>query len=84
MVEVSSSISFIEPEILSLSKEELLGFMEQDEDLKLYEHYLTNLLRMKEHILDADREKMLAEMGEIAQAPGIFSKCWTMLILDSL
>jgi oligoendopeptidase F len=70
LVEVSSSISFIEPEILSLSKEELLGFMEQDEDLKLYEHYLTNLLRMKEHILDADREKMLAEMGEIAQAPG--------------
>lgn len=70
LVEVSSGISFIEPEILSLSKEELLGFIEQNEDLKLYEHYLTNLLRMKEHILDADREKMLAEMGEIAQAPG--------------
>ena len=70
LVEALSCISFIEPEILSLSKEELLGFMEQNEDLKLYEHYLTNLLRMKEHILDADREKMLAEMGEIAQAPG--------------
>ncbi|MDD4568930.1 MAG: oligoendopeptidase F [Tepidanaerobacteraceae bacterium] len=70
LVEVSSSISFIEPEILSLSKEKLKTFTEQNKELKLYEHYLTNLLRMKEHILDADREKMLAEMGEIAEAPG--------------
>lgn len=70
LVEVSSGISFIEPEILSLSKEELLGFIEQNEDLKPYEHYLADILRMKEHILDGDKEKMLAEMGEIAQAPG--------------
>jgi len=70
LVEVSSSISFIEPEILSLSKEKLQIFIEQNKELILYEHYLENLLRMKAHILDADREKMLAEMGEIAQAPG--------------
>lgn len=70
LVEVSSSFSFIEPEILSLSKEKLQTFIEQNKELILYEHYLENLLRMKAHILDADREKMLAEMGEIAQAPG--------------
>ena len=70
LIEVSSSLSFIEPEILSLPKEDLMGFIEHNNDLKLYKHYLENLLRMQNHILDADREKMLAEIGEIAQAPG--------------
>lgn len=70
LIEVSSSLSFIEPEILSLPKEDLMVFIEHNNDLKLYKHYLENLLRMQNHILDADREKMLAEIGEIAQAPG--------------
>ncbi|NLZ54547.1 MAG: oligoendopeptidase F [Thermoanaerobacteraceae bacterium] len=70
VVELSSRTSFIEPEILSLSEEKIRNFLEQNEDLKLYRHFLENLLRMKAHILDADREKMLAEVSEIAQAPG--------------
>ncbi len=70
LVEVSSSISFIEPEILALSREQLNEYMEQNKELKLYEHYLENLFRMKAHILDTDKEKMLAEMGEITRAAG--------------
>lgn len=69
-VEVASGLSFIEPEILALPKEKLLRFLNQREDLKIYGHYIDDLLRMKEHILDADREKMLADAGEIAEAPG--------------
>ena len=35
LVEVSSSISFIEPEILALSREQLNEYMEQNRELKL-------------------------------------------------
>jgi len=69
VVELSSKTSFIEPEILSLSEEKVRTFLEQNVDLKLYTHFLENLLRMKAHILDADRERILAEVLEIAEAP---------------
>ena len=69
-VESSGSLSFIEPEILSLSKDDLSGFLKHNEELKLYAHYIEDLLRMKGHILNADGEKMLADAGEMAQAPG--------------
>ena len=70
VVELSSRTSFIEPEILSLSEEKIMNFLEQNEDLKLYRHFLENLMRMKAHILDAEKEKILAEVMEIAEAPG--------------
>lgn len=69
-VQVSSVLSFIEPEILALPKETLEGFLNEREDLKAYRHYIDDLLRMKDHILDPAREKMLADAGEIAEAPG--------------
>ena len=69
-VESESRLSFVEPEILSLSKEELLDFLSRDEKLELYKHYINDLLRMKGHILDTAGEKMLADAGEMAQAPG--------------
>lgn len=69
-VEVAGSLSFIEPEILALDREKLMGFLKEREDLKVYSHYIDDLLRMKDHILDADKEKMLADAGEMAEAPG--------------
>jgi len=68
-VEVSSVLSFVEPEILAIPEKELQSFLQQNDDLKLYEHYLSDLMRMKEHVLDSDKEKMLAEVGELANAP---------------
>lgn len=74
LVEISGRLAFIEPEILSLSKKEIENFLKENKALRLYDHYLEDLFRMKDHILDADKEKMLAEMGEISQSPGqIFS-----------
>lgn len=70
LVEVSGRLAFIEPEILSLSKQEIIKFLQENKELRLYDHELEDLFRMKEHILDAEKEKMIAEMGEISQAPG--------------
>lgn len=69
MVEVNSGLSFIEPEILTLTKEQILGFLEECDDLKIYAHYLKDLLRKKDHILDPHIEKVLAQASEMAEAP---------------
>ncbi|MDP4158555.1 MAG: oligoendopeptidase F, partial [Bacillota bacterium] len=43
-------------------------------NLELYNHALEDILRKKEHILGSAEEKLLAQMGELAEAPGaIFS-----------
>lgn len=67
VVEAGSRLSFIEPEILALSKETLRSFVDNNEDLKTYEHYIMDLVRTKPHVLDAQGEKILASAGEIAE-----------------
>ena len=57
--QVSAKISFIEPEILNISEEELNKFVAKN---NLYEFYIKNMLRMKKHILSPEEEKILAEI----------------------
>ncbi|MDI6600704.1 MAG: oligoendopeptidase F [Thermoanaerobacteraceae bacterium] len=68
--EASGRLSFIEPEILKLPEEELVNRINEDEDMRVYRHYIENLIRQKEHILDADKERMLAESQEVLSSPG--------------
>ena len=68
-VEVSESLSFITPEILALPEEQLKAFI-QDPALANYKHTLEEMLRQKPHILSKSEESLLAQVGNIAQAPG--------------
>jgi len=73
-VQVSSALSFATPEILSISEETLGKFLKENEDLKLYDFYLKDILRLKPHIRSAEMEELLADAGEMADAPSnIFS-----------
>ncbi len=69
LVEFSSIASFIDSEILTISKENLDAFLNSNLDLQLYKHYINNLLINKDHILDSKMEQVLAQVGELAQAP---------------
>jgi len=72
-VQAGSALSFLVPEILSIP-EERLQELRRDQRLKIYDHFLENILRQKAHVLSTAEEKLLAEAGELAQAPGtIFS-----------
>jgi len=75
-VEVKEKTSFVTPEILTLEISTLERFMEEKEELKLYKHYLDNIMRQKDHILSAREESILAQMGEVASAP---EKIFSML-----
>nr|WP_132246209.1 oligoendopeptidase F [Marinisporobacter balticus] len=68
-VEVQSNLSFMVPEIISISEQKIRRFLKENENLRLYTFYLEELLRQKEHILSKEEEQILAQMGELAAAP---------------
>ncbi|MFO7265789.1 MAG: oligoendopeptidase F [Limnochordales bacterium] len=67
-IQLSTAVSFIEPELLQLPQERLEQYMAAEE-LKLYRHYLDDLLRHKPHTLSPQEEAILAAAGELALAP---------------
>lgn len=67
-IRVSSALSFLVPEILSMPDERLDSYI-ADEQLKPYRFYLNEIKRQKEHVLSAQEERIIAQAGELAQAP---------------
>jgi oligoendopeptidase F len=67
-VDVGEALSFVTPEILSLSEEQLKGFI-ADPTLAPYKHTLEEMLRQKPHVLSKAEEALLAQVGAISQAP---------------
>ncbi|MGF7145732.1 oligoendopeptidase F [Anaerotaenia torta] len=73
-VQTDSALSFATPEILSIPEERLEQFKQEEEGLRLYDFYLKDILRIKPHVLSEEMEELLADAGEIAEAPdNIFS-----------
>lgn len=73
---VSASLSFFTPELLSSDENKLLGFIEENENLRTYEFVIKDALRQKKHILSSDEEAIMAQMGEIT---GATNDIFTML-----
>lgn len=67
-VRFSSALAFMDPEILAIPEETLKAFLEPEE-MKPYRFYIENLTRSRAHCLDAQRERMLAMLGDAAQTP---------------
>lgn len=68
-VRVGSALAFVVPEILALPEETLREFRKANPKMELYDHALEDILRKREHILSPAEEKLLAEVGELADAP---------------
>ena len=68
-VAIDAATSFETPEIMDISDEQLEQFYRDFPQLERYRRKLTNLRRMKAHVLSATEEKLLASIGEMAQAP---------------
>lgn len=72
-VDTGEALSFITPEILSLSDEELNRFVNAPE-LAFYKLTLEEMVRQKAHVLSKAEEALIAQVGNISSAPGtIFS-----------
>lgn len=68
-VNVNEELSFIVPEILREAKDKIKLFINNDENLKLYKKYLEDILRQKDHFLSEDKEKIMAQAGDIMSGP---------------
>ncbi len=66
---VGAVSSFIRPEILNISTDELLKMIGSNNELHVYEHSIKNLLRLKDHTLSDSEEKILALASELTQTP---------------
>ncbi|SCW59385.1 oligoendopeptidase F [Paenibacillus tianmuensis] len=68
-VEAGEATSFISPEILSLSDDQLRKLV-NDPQLAFYKRTLEELIREKQHVLSKAEEALLAQVGNLSQAPG--------------
>ena len=62
-------ISWLEPEILTLSDEQLAGYYEKTPKLEKYRIFLNRILREKAHTLSEKDEELLAKVRELGEAP---------------
>ncbi len=66
--EVSAASAFVTPEITSIPKAKMDGFIKSDE-LKDYKQLLENMFRTKEHTLSAKEEQILAKFSQVTSVP---------------
>jgi oligoendopeptidase F len=64
-----AATSFFAPEILAISDERLKAFLASEPGLAVYEHALNEVVRERAHVLSAELEALLAQAGELADAP---------------
>lgn len=68
-VTLQTATAFLDPEILAIPAERLERWMRED-GLGTYRHMLDNIVRGRAHTLDERGERLLAMLGDAAQAPG--------------
>src|SRR5690606_23902575 len=64
----AAKLSFFTPELLEIPEEKLLDYVSMSEGLKLYEHVINQILRMKAHVLSKAEEKIIAKYSELTSA----------------
>jgi len=65
----SSQSSFINPEILEIPEVKLRLMLSSNSELKVYSHYVDNLIRVKSHTLSKEEEKILALAENVTSTP---------------
>ncbi|TDL35311.1 oligoendopeptidase F [Jeotgalibacillus sp. S-D1] len=74
--QISSAFAFMLPEILSIEEDKIKFFLEDKEELRIYQHAIEEINAQRPHVLSADQEALLAEASE---ALGAASNTFNML-----
>ncbi|MDR0310509.1 MAG: oligoendopeptidase F [Acidobacteriota bacterium] len=73
----SARSSFMEPEILRIAPERIDGFIKEEPRLGAYRHVFDNIFRRRAHTRSESEEKIIAEAGLMADAPGVINGIFT-------
>ena len=68
LVGLNQKIAFFEPEILTLSDEQIGRYYKEAPGLEKYRVSITEIRRLRDHILDKDTEQLLASAEEMKSA----------------
>lgn len=66
---VAQKAAFFSPELAAIPEKTLRDFLKQSKALRLYEHYIDEILRQKAHILKKSDEELLAAVSELSGCP---------------
>lgn len=66
---LSEAASFIEPEILSLGRDKVDGYVDAEPALNTFRHQLHDIIRRADHTRSATEEEIIAAAGLVADAP---------------
>jgi oligoendopeptidase F len=64
-----AATAYLAPEILAIPEERLDEFLAGEPSLALYRHALDEILRERPHVLPTEQETLLAQSGDMADAP---------------
>ncbi|MFB2517467.1 oligoendopeptidase F [Lysinibacillus sp. OTC-L20] len=73
---ISAGLSYLTPEILSLSEETIERYLTENQDLQQYKQSLKEITMARPHVLPAEQEALLAQMSEVT---GTASNTFSML-----
>ncbi|MBI5730693.1 MAG: oligoendopeptidase F [Ignavibacteriales bacterium] len=62
--------SYLSPELLSLPQDKIKNFFDEKKELKEFRFFVDDILRLREHTLNANEEQILASAGLITTTPG--------------
>lgn len=66
---LASVSAYMEPELLRIAPEKIHTFISEEVGLKDYDFYLENLMRLKDHQLSEEGERIMAEASPLSRAP---------------
>jgi len=69
VVDYSTTVSYMQPEILALGADKVRGFVALDPRLEPYRPWLEDILRYAPHTLSAAEEKIASQAGLMSNAP---------------
>ena len=67
-VKLQQALSFEEPELISIGKEKVMSFINQDKTLEEFRFPMEKLFKRQEHILDDKSESLLANFSQVQGA----------------
>lgn len=68
LAQVGATVSFLEPELLSIGEAKLNQWVTQDSRMKLHEHFFHDLFRKQAHVRSAEVEELLGMLRDPFQA----------------
>ncbi len=70
---LQQATSFENPEILSLGKEKVMGFIDKHPELEEFRFGFEKLFRNEEHVLDAKSELLMSHFGPVSAGDELYS-----------